>query len=476
LPGTAHCPFGGACHKCPAPRVQVKLKIGQRDYKYEQEADRVAEMVMIGSDNIAHNQLACSTCNRKEAAQRKPHAKQITPLIPGETGAEELIQTKQSGNQTPRDDNPQTKRLIPLWGSGHPLPKKTRDYFETRFNYDFRKVRIYSNKEATQFAAALNARAFTLGNHIVFGSEQYQPDVQKGQRLLAHELTHVVQQSGGTDMFQLLSWSNNGVDFDSTITMRQLIFNAGPGRVGIDPGRIIASVSQGSPQQWLRFYSGSTATGAQPGAWHFAPEHQFSFSAPSAVQPSGHYIGFVQTAGRMHYGAQYENIAQPFAATVTNARDANDPGVPAPWYNYQGQRSGPVDLWDQQAFPDIFDMPTTILRVWGHQSAAQNPLRTVTAEGTFYIWLVVKHQNDPGNQINSLSFLYHVVVEYNRSWAYSGSGSPYDRANPANYQATGNQQINSQGEGGGSHTPVLTGLIANVQIDQLMNQWSFPGP
>ena len=466
--------------------IQAKLKIGQPGDKYEQEADRIAQQVMRMPEQQVQRSCVDSSCFnnpvKKELIQSEPLSLPVSSLIQRQSTeikrkkkTEEFFQTKRTTGGNSEVFSDIDSSINSLKGSGQPLSQKTRSYFEPRFGHDFSDVRVHSDAHAAQSAAAINARAYTLGRNIVFGAGQYQPDVKQGQRLLAHELTHVIQQSGRLNMLQLLRWSNNGVDFDSTITMRQILFNSGPGRVGIDPGRIIASRNQGSPQRWLLFYTGSTARGAQPGAWHFTPEHRFSFSTTSTVQPSGHYIGFVQTVGRIHNSVQYENIAQPFAATVTNARDADDPNVPSPWYNHPGQRSGPVNLWNQQA-PEIFDMPTILLRVWGHQSAAQNPLRTVTAEGTFYIWLVVKHQNDPGNQINSLSFLYHMVVEYNRSWTYSGSGSPYDRDDPANYPGTGSQQITSQGEGRGSHTPVLTGSTAKEQIDPQTNQWSFPGP
>lgn len=65
---------------------------------------------------------------------------------------------------------------------------------ESRFNYNFGHVRIHADEVAAEAAHAVNARAFTLGNHVVFGRGQYAPDSEDGRRLLAHEFTHVVQQ------------------------------------------------------------------------------------------------------------------------------------------------------------------------------------------------------------------------------------------------------------------------------------------
>jgi hypothetical protein len=80
---------------------------------------------------------------------------------------------------------------------GQALPAGVRALFEPRFHHDFSDVRVHTDGEATAAAAAIDARAYTVGNDIVFGAGQYQPDARDGQRLIAHELTHVVQQRGG---------------------------------------------------------------------------------------------------------------------------------------------------------------------------------------------------------------------------------------------------------------------------------------
>jgi hypothetical protein len=78
---------------------------------------------------------------------------------------------------------------------GTPLPVASRTYFEPRFGHDFSGVRVHTGVEAAAGARAVQARAYTMGSHIVFGSGEYAPDTVSGKRLLAHELTHVVQQN-----------------------------------------------------------------------------------------------------------------------------------------------------------------------------------------------------------------------------------------------------------------------------------------
>lgn len=81
---------------------------------------------------------------------------------------------------------------------GQPLPETVRSFFEPRFHHDFSNVRVHTNTQAAEMAESLNAKAFAIGNNIVFGSDQYRPSENEGQKLLAHELTHVVQQSNGS--------------------------------------------------------------------------------------------------------------------------------------------------------------------------------------------------------------------------------------------------------------------------------------
>ena len=78
---------------------------------------------------------------------------------------------------------------------GAPFPKELRSYFEPRFAHDFSRVRVHANHHAAEGAEAVGASAYTIGRDIVFARGQYQPNTHYGRRLLAHELTHVVQQA-----------------------------------------------------------------------------------------------------------------------------------------------------------------------------------------------------------------------------------------------------------------------------------------
>jgi hypothetical protein len=82
--------------------------------------------------------------------------------------------------------------------SGQPLDTETRSFMEPRFGRDFSHVRVHSDIRAAESARAVNALAYTIGSHVVFGPGQYAPQTVRGRRLLAHEMVHTLQQ-GNTD-------------------------------------------------------------------------------------------------------------------------------------------------------------------------------------------------------------------------------------------------------------------------------------
>ena len=98
------------------------------------------------------------------------------------------------------DEQPDEARsavLDVLVSSGRPLEAGPRAVMEERLGHDFSDVRVHTGAQADESARSINALAFTVGSDIVFGSGHYTPDTLDGQRVLAHELTHVVQQKAG---------------------------------------------------------------------------------------------------------------------------------------------------------------------------------------------------------------------------------------------------------------------------------------
>jgi hypothetical protein len=154
--------------------LQAKLKIGQPNDVYEQEADRVAEQVMRMPDPVI--QRKCATCDEDE--EKIMQAKEL----PGQVSVTEYQEV------------PSIVREV-LRSPGQPLDPATRAFMEPRFGHDFSNVRVHSSSTAEKSARDINAQAYTLGRNVVFVEGQYAPETTIGKKLLAHELTHVVQQA-----------------------------------------------------------------------------------------------------------------------------------------------------------------------------------------------------------------------------------------------------------------------------------------
>lgn len=157
--------FAGAAQVAPAidrpGNGQCKpLEIGATDDPFEREADQLAEHVMRApaGDPPHISTIGSSTAGAREAAP---------PVV------EDVLEA-----------------------SGEPLAPAARAFFEPKFGYDLTSIRLHANDRAARSADAIHARAYTVGDNIVFGRNQYQPETGEGRRLLAHELAHSIQQLG----------------------------------------------------------------------------------------------------------------------------------------------------------------------------------------------------------------------------------------------------------------------------------------
>jgi len=175
--------------------LQAKLKIGQPWDVYEQEADRVADAVMRMPEPGVRQQAK----EEEEQIQTKPIMGKVTPLVQRQVKeekeeGEEFLQTKAHSSQVTEVTSNIESRIQSLKEGGQPLSKTVRNYFESRFGQDFSQVRVHDDTNAADLAQSINAKAFTIGRNIVFGPGEYSTGTNKGKRLLAHELSHMVQQ------------------------------------------------------------------------------------------------------------------------------------------------------------------------------------------------------------------------------------------------------------------------------------------
>jgi len=145
------------------PELQKKLSIGASNEPLEPEADRVAQQIMAAAANPAISGITPSI--QRYGGQRSGQLREVP-------GSVEQV----------------------LGSSGEPLNVSLRKDMESRFGHDFSRVRVHSGAAAEQSARDASADAYTVGHHIVFDSGRFAPGTHEGRRLIAHELTHVVQQ------------------------------------------------------------------------------------------------------------------------------------------------------------------------------------------------------------------------------------------------------------------------------------------
>lgn len=187
--------------RVPRLLLQSKLRIGAPGDRHERQADRVADRVMRMPEPAL--QRVCTGCEEDEL-QANTIQRLTTVEAVGQRARdeEELAQPKRIGAGGEAAATLSAGGFEAFRGGGRPLPSAAREFFEPRFGTSFEGVRVHTGGPAEAAAARIGARAFALGSSVVFGRGEYNPDSRSGRTLLAHELTHVVQQAGGRERIQ----------------------------------------------------------------------------------------------------------------------------------------------------------------------------------------------------------------------------------------------------------------------------------
>lgn len=246
--------------------IQARLDVGQPDDKYEQEADAVADTVVnknqgidglqplsaeeeevqpqpleasisrIQKEEMADEELVqsqCQDCEKREdltAAALEENEEQLKAVVGEEerelqatkteeepvqmASEEELLQAKSEAVSQGSAGSIE-KPLQESKGLGNPLDPDTKNEMESGFGTDFSQVKIHTDTKAVQMAKEIGAQAFTHGTDIYFNRGKYNPQSKTGKHLLAHELTHTIQQNGGRQK-PVQRRLNDGHDFPPT--------------------------------------------------------------------------------------------------------------------------------------------------------------------------------------------------------------------------------------------------------------------
>jgi hypothetical protein len=206
-PGATDLAAEGAPDSGP-PSLQARLFISAPDDPYEREANAVADQIvrrvpdehetLAGLGRAAPGvQRLCAQC----AKALDEGEGELCPECAAKAGRQ-MDDARLSRKEA--DASAETAGAIPpavdtvLQTGGEPLDRSTRADMEGRFGHDFSRIRIHSDHHAAESARSINALAYTVGEQVVFGAGRYAPQAESGRWLLAHELTHVLQQRGNT--------------------------------------------------------------------------------------------------------------------------------------------------------------------------------------------------------------------------------------------------------------------------------------
>jgi hypothetical protein len=413
--------------------LQAKLHVGPAGDSYEREADEVANEVM--------RNLASVTLSQEDSLVRRSAVEGVVGLESGPVGAD-----TEAGIQRHR-------------GSGSPLPAPLRRSMEGSFGADFGGVRVHTGPSADGLNRSLQSRAFTVGGDIFFARDQYQPHSRAGQQLLAHELTHTVQQGAvhrsatpAADTIQRVSVSsNNAGDWDNLAT--------GTASGGVN-GVIFASAADGSrvvvkglteaPQrvmlaQELMEEMGVATTTTRP----------IAVSAPLGriiLRELGALGGRLTTAGNAHGAAITAKVAawqgfqtlllmEPAAVKNFSELATQGPGLPAPTGVLLGGARGVLaadiaqhvtywrNLLGTQAMWDSFGRILYVDQFLGNEDRFENmKIQNIFIEPTTYKAVALDNDTMAADYISTITEIDAVTSPLNpQTMIYNMSPADYIR-------------------------------------------------
>ncbi len=297
-------------------------------------------------------------------------------------------------------------------GSGSPLSPNTRQFFENRFSADFSEVRIHNDSQAANLSQNLNAQAFTVGNDIYFNKGKYDTGTSAGKGLLAHELTHTVQQGA----------SENSAQIQETI-QREV---ATPQSTGSAP------VAQQAASPPSRPVAGSAGAGAQSSA----PSGQSSGSRPSHSEGTSSVAGAgeISTSGQQPQAASEGSTSSRNASagngSTSDGVSAGSQGAPPlasgisdtlllPEYrsdltDEEQSRLSEVDDRSATAVTQIDELPSAGETVAEAQAAVAEPQEETASRAQGDIIAALDHREPPSPEIEEICQRIREVIRSKR--------------------------------------------------------------
>ena len=371
--------------------VRTRLTVSQPDDEYEREADRVANTVMQtsaypiqcqeGEEEEELQMKAASQVQRQEEEEEEEEEIQpkASSQIQRQAEEKEELQTKAVEAQLAAASEDLETRINAARGGGQPLDDSIRASLEPQFGHDFSDVKVHADAEANRLSLQLGAEAFTTGHDIFFKEGAYQPDSSSGKGLIAHELTHVVQQEGGTTT-QVRQKAIEQSRSESTNIVQRA---PGDTIVGWHTNSISASSG------FLKHQVGwNSSTGNLADLDHIRTREQVSWPActwpvlEAGYAAPGQHHGMGTTAGTQGYNNDTHQASQPFF-DITQLRDKTNAQ-----YLAKGAQSAPFVM--NQVYQYSTDGGATWHDIPGSQYTLTRTLRRKGWRGKRYVYTLTK--------------------------------------------------------------------------------------
>jgi hypothetical protein len=476
--------------------VQANLMVNEPGDPYEQEADRVAEAVM-----------------RMPAAPLPPPIDSLNDWLNPTVSRLPLISRLQaSGNEAafPAPAGVE-QRIQAMQGGGQALPDEERSFFEARLGYDFSQVRVHTDANAVQASREIQAHAFTIGPNIAFNEGTYQPGTESGRRLLAHELTHVVQQGGaGVQRKTTMGWGQPSQVVPHLQTLQrfatispelyrkeitafqhqhpaseirarqqQIMALREPIEIGQrDHSRSIRRCGGGgggAPAAGPLTFSSDSFNAGSGGALTATPntagtgvaiksaiyrtQGNVKVTGGTDAEAKDWEAGFIQTLKSTNRTAHYIGSATQKKRTIVVATPIRDAITAAgvPWYDATNLNSPPdgraeFQKTDSSLTVGLGDQPGTS-PLWDTPDG-KGKLSHHTGKELFTSWMIARKKTAP-NTIEHLNWTSW-EVDFGVTFNYASSGLKTVNA------ITGQTKNTGSGTGKGSDTPVLSAPIPNT--------------
>lgn len=505
-----------------ASGIQASMTVGQPDDPFEKEAEKVSRQVVDGFDqaNIIQRKFSSFGLQQftiqpftigRRISRKLQQTISRTPLFVQAKCAhcdeEEKMQRKSGDIQFAGEGatvSPHIESQIQsMKGGGQGMGSDTKTAMESSFGADFSGVKVHTNSQAVQMSQQLNAHAFTVGNDIFFNEGRYQPQSKQGAGLLAHELTHTVQQGASVQNKRIntssllsslaahsaahLSAINGGESPELSkkemaqleklpeeemkkIQQLQMVQKKGIDKVqkkdsSLKLRRCTPSGKGSAPSVTPPTFAVSSFSTTGSGNAVLAENGGLSVKSPryssdAKVKVTGNNteipnweVGYIQTIFSHNLESEYEKTFERWQYNSFPIRDGVSKSN-VPWYNtHTAATTNGTEISES-----MDDTPGYTVAWDDPRVTNPNSLQKYKRSFSFGAWLIAKRNSGEIIHLKNIQWAFNFIVNVDKTKAVGGRGS--------NTGAGMNAITSSNGKG--TQDPVLTAPIANEEITRTL--------